>query len=286
VIGRPLADLTVTVVDADLRPVPIGVAGEMLVSGAGLARGYLGQPDLTAQRFVKTPFSAEIHYRSGDLARREANGDLVYLGRIDRQVQLRGVRIELGEIEAALLSIGGVRECTVRLDDRDPDEPELVAFVVESASSTAAHLRMELCKRLPANMRPARFVRLAQLPLTVNGKVADEQLPWPDRGAESRAAEVTELRPTPGDSRSMPSDATTIVRGAWILALGRNDFSDTESFFDAGGTSTQLVRLLEGLREALPEGELLEMVDLFEFTTVRTQADHLDRLRPQHRAAA
>ena len=285
VIGRPLTDLTVTVVDADLRPVPLGVAGEMLVSGAGLARGYLGQPDLTAQRFVKPPFSDEIHYRSGDLARREANGDLIYLGRMDRQVQLRGVRIEPGEIEAALLSIGGVQECVVRLDDRDLDEPELVAFVVESASSTA-DLPMELRKRLPANMRPARFVGLTQLPLTVNGKVADEQLPWPDRSAESRVADVADLRSTPADAQSMSPDATTDVRAAWTVALGRNDFSDTESFFDAGGTSTQLVRLLEGLREAVPERELLEMVDLFEFTTVRTQADHLDRLRQQNRTAA
>jgi amino acid adenylation domain-containing protein len=285
VIGRPLTDMTVTVVDADLRPVPVGVAGEMLVSGPGLARGYLGQPGQTAQRFVKVPFSEGIHYRSGDLARREVNGDLVYLGRNDQQVQLRGVRIELGEVEAALLSIGDVQECAVRLDDHDADEPELVAFVVESAPSTDARLRMELRERLPSNMRPARFVRLAQLPLTVNGKVADKLLLSPDRSAELPVAEATALACTPGDAQATPPDTAVVVRAAWTVTLGRTDFGDTEAFFDAGGTSMQLVRLLEQLRAAVPIPDLLEMVDLFEFTTVRTQADHLDRLRRQHRAA-
>jgi amino acid adenylation domain-containing protein len=284
VIGRPLADMTVTVVDADLRPVPIGVAGEMLISGPGLARGYHGQPGLTAQRFVSVPFSGDIHYRSGDLARRESSGDLIYLGRIDQQVQLRGVRIELGEVEAALLSIGGVQECAVRLDDRDADEPELVAFIVESAPSTDARLRMELCNRLPANMRPARFIRLSEMPLTENGKVADEHLLPPDRSAELPVTVATAS--LPGDAQSARLDTAAVVRAAWTIALGRNDFGDTEAFFDAGGTSTKLVRLLEQLRAAVPGAEGLEMVDLFEFTTLRAQVDYLMRLRQQHRATA
>ncbi|MET9489819.1 amino acid adenylation domain-containing protein [Nocardia sp. NPDC006630] len=276
VIGRPLSDLKVTVVDTALRPVPFGVAGEMLISGPGVAVGYLGQPELTNQRFVETDFGPGKHYRSGDLARMDADGSLTYLGRMDRQVQLRGVRIELGEVEAALLTVAEVGECVVRLDEREPAEPELVAFLVESAPSTDSHLRFELRDRLPANMRPAKYVRLEQLPLTVNGKIDEARLPWPDTTAV--VAELTEIEPS-GRSSSVGA-----VRKIWAQVLGHNDFGDEDPFFDAGGTSVFQVRLLELLRADCAAPDRLEMVDLFEFTTVRTQADHLDRLAHRHAA--
>ncbi|WP_162958555.1 non-ribosomal peptide synthetase [Nocardia yunnanensis] len=273
VIGKPLSDLGVVVVDAELRPVPAGVAGEMLIYGDGVGLGYLGRADLTAERFVRLPGSPHIHYRSGDLAKVDENGDLVYLGRIDQQVQLRGVRIELGEIEAAMLHLDGVRECAVRVDRRDPDEPELVAFLVQSRELDDAQLRRALRDRLPAAMRPTRFVRLNALPLTVNGKVAEAQLPWPDREYDhSPQAAAPAVEPS-------ASDTLAIVRTAWSTALERDDFGDDDAFFDAGGTSIQLVRVLEALRSACERPESLEMVDLFEFTTPRQQAELLDRIR-------
>ncbi len=280
VIGKPLPDLGVLVVDADLRPVPPGVPGEMLVYGSGVGLGYLGRDDLTAERFVTLPGRPGIHYRSGDLARVDENGDLVYLGRMDQQVQLRGVRIELGEVEAAVLSLDGVRECAVRVDNRNPDEPALVAFLVQSHEIGDAQLRQALRDRLPAAMRPTRYVRLDALPLTVNGKIADAELPWP----QAEAARGARLVETP-TSATAP-DTLAIVRAAWSNALERTDFADDDAFFDAGGTSIQLVRVLESLRAACARPEALEMVDLFEFTTPRQQAEHLDRIRTNAAVAA
>ncbi|MFB7724560.1 amino acid adenylation domain-containing protein [Nocardia sp. NPDC056100] len=268
VIGRALDDLRITLVDTALRPVPDGVAGEILIAGPGVSNGYLNQPELTAERFPRPPFADEIHYRSGDLARREANGTLIYLGRMDRQIQLRGVRIELGEVEAALLTHPAVRECAVRLDERRPDTPELVAFLTGS-TATDADLRLHLRDRLPAAMRPTRFVRTEQLPLTVNGKLDDARLPWPELlEPDNNGTEITAAASTPAE----------MVRNAWSKVLGRTDFGDAESFFDAGGTSIQLVQLLEELRAGCPHPDHLEMVDLFEFTTVRAQSAHLATL--------
>ncbi|MFF2556828.1 amino acid adenylation domain-containing protein [Nocardia sp. NPDC058058] len=280
VIGRALDDLRITLVDTALRPVPDGVAGEILIAGPGVSNGYLNQPGLTAERFLRPPFADEIHYRSGDLARRETDGTLIYLGRMDQQIQLRGVRIELGEVEAALSAHDGVGACAVRLDGRDADAPELVAFIVAttrgsgddgtSVTVTDAELRLHLRDRLPAAMRPTRFVRTEQLPLTVNGKLDDACLPWPEPlEPDNNATEITAA------AASTPAET---VRNAWSKVLGRTDFSDAESFFDAGGTSIQLVQLLEELRAGCPHPDHLEMVDLFEFTTVQAQAAHLATL--------
>ncbi|MFC4127451.1 non-ribosomal peptide synthetase [Nocardia rhizosphaerae] len=288
VIGKPLPDMGVVVVDSQLRPVPAGVTGEMLIYGAGVAAGYLGRPDLTAERFIRLPERDGVHYRSGDLARVDESGDLVYLGRMDQQVQLRGVRIELGEVEAALLAIDGIRECAVRVDDRSPEEPELVAFVVTAYPIADAQIRQALRTRLAAAVRPNRFVTLDALPLTVNGKIADAALPWPNRTGD---AEVTEASaPTSPEIADTAApqvvSALATVRAAWVTALGRDDFGDDDAFFDAGGTSTQLIRVLEELRRSCEQPERLEMVDMFEFTTPQQQSEHLERLQLRTLVAA
>ncbi|MET8774529.1 non-ribosomal peptide synthase/polyketide synthase [Nocardia sp. NPDC004654] len=181
VIGGAIPGLAVRVLDARLRPVPVGVPGEIYVSGGQLARGYLGRPALTASRFVADPYAADgsLAYRSGDLARWTPDGDLEYLGRADQQVNLRGFRIELGEIEAAVLDTGAVREAAVVVRTDLVDEARIVAYVVADGSVDAAALRGELVRTLPEHMVPAAIVALERIPLTVNGKLDRAALPAP-----------------------------------------------------------------------------------------------------------
>ncbi|HST57102.1 MAG TPA: amino acid adenylation domain-containing protein, partial [Longimicrobium sp.] len=185
VLGRPLPNYQVFVVDAHLRPVPVGVAGELLVGGAGVARGYLGRPELTAERFIASPFGEGRLYRTGDRCRWLSDGTVEFLGRMDQQVKIRGLRVELGEIEAALRQEPGVAECAVVAREDVPGEPRLVAYIVGEAEAEA--LRARLRQSLPEYMVPAAFVVLDQLPLTPNGKLDRRALPAPElASAEER----------------------------------------------------------------------------------------------------
>ncbi|HEX8179495.1 MAG TPA: amino acid adenylation domain-containing protein, partial [Pyrinomonadaceae bacterium] len=182
-IGRPIANTTMYVLDQELQPAPIGIAGELYLGGMSLARGYLHRPDLTAERFVPDPFSTATGarlYRTGDLARWRADGSIEYLGRIDSQVKIRGFRIELGEIEAVLAEHEAVAACVVVARGETAAERQLVAYVVagERAPDTA-ELREHLSARLPDYMLPGTFVLLAALPLTPSGKVDRQRLPAP-----------------------------------------------------------------------------------------------------------
>ncbi|MFF4406800.1 amino acid adenylation domain-containing protein [Streptomyces sp. NPDC001404] len=268
-IGRPLPDLTVTVVDEDGNVCPPGVPGEMVVGGAGVTAGYLGRPELTAERFPLR--GGERVYRSGDLGAVRPDGTLVHLGRIDKQVQLRGFRIELGEIETALLAVDGIRECTVRLDERDPEHPQLVAFAAGPAVPDDAAVRQVLRERLPAYMVPARIVRTAALPLTINGKVDEAALPWPAAAAEA----VQE-----GQQGTASGSASTeeAVRAVWNRVLPGVAFGPDDNFFDIGGSSMHVVEVHRLLREALAAPGL-EMIELFSHTTVRRLAAHIDTAR-------
>ncbi|WP_035061515.1 non-ribosomal peptide synthetase, partial [Andreprevotia chitinilytica] len=170
-LGRPVPNVQIYLLDADLNPVPVGVAGEIHIAGAGVARGYLNRPDLTAERFIPNPFgpAGTRMYKTGDLGRYLPDGQIAFLGRIDHQVKLRGFRIELGEIEQALLRCSAVREAAVLVREDQPGEPRLVAYVAGTA--TAAALRAHLLAQLPAYMVPGAWVLLAALPLNPNGKL-------------------------------------------------------------------------------------------------------------------
>ncbi|MFF0435544.1 amino acid adenylation domain-containing protein [Streptomyces sp. NPDC004327] len=267
-IGRPLPHLTVSVVDEDGHVCPPGVPGEIVVGGAGVTPGYLGRPELTAERFPVV--DGRPRYRSGDLGVVRADGSLVHLGRIDQQVQLRGFRIELGEVESAFLAVTGVQECAVRLDERDPEHPALVAFVTGEETPAEEKLRHEVRLRLPSYMVPSRIVRTDALPLTINGKVDTAALPWPQaRPAGLRGAEGT---PASGD------DTAAAVRSVWSEVLGTDDFGADDNFFDVGGTSMHVVQVHQLLVQDLDAADL-QMIELFTHTTVRRLAAHIESIR-------
>ncbi|WP_164986269.1 non-ribosomal peptide synthetase [Streptomyces roseicoloratus] len=266
-IGRPLPHLTVRVVDEDGHVCPPGVPGEIVVGGAGVTLGYLGRPELTAERFPVV--DGRPLYRSGDLGVVRADGTLVHLGRIDQQVQLRGFRIELGEVESAFLAVTGVQECAVRLDERDAEHPALVAFVTGAEVPAEEKLRHEARLRLPSYMVPSRIVRTDALPLTINGKVDTAALPWPQ--ARSAAARSAGAQQSGGDTEAA-------VRAVWTEVLGTDGFGADDNFFDIGGTSMHVVQVHQLLVQE-PAAEDLQMIELFTHTTVRRLAAHIESIR-------
>ncbi|MFI8972217.1 non-ribosomal peptide synthase/polyketide synthase [Nocardia asteroides] len=247
VIGGALAGLTVRVLDSRLRPVPVGVPGEIYVSGAQLARGYLARPALTASRFVADPYGAPgtVAYRSGDLARWTAEGDLEYLGRADQQVNLRGFRIELGEIESALLASSvAPREVAVLVRTDLVDEPRIVAYLVagpETGRVDTAALRQELARTLPEHMLPAAVVSVERIPLTVNGKLDRAALPAPvfETTAYRKPATVTE----------------EIIAAVYAEVLGRTaderPVGADDDFFALGGSSLLAAKAVARIGAAL-----------------------------------
>jgi len=265
-IGVPIPDLSVHLLDRRGAPVPLGVPGEICVGGAGLARGYLGRPDLTAERFVPDLFgeSGGRLYRSGDLARRLPLGELEYLGRMDQQVKLRGFRIEPAEIEAALREVPGVEEAAVLLRDDLPGGPGLVTYVVGGPS--AGDLLAALRSRLPDHMIPSRFVSLESLPLTPNGKLDRAALPAPE-GSRPELARAYVAPRTPVEQA---------LAEAWEEALGVERVGVEDNFFDLGGHSLLATQMISWVRETF-EVEV-PLRDLFEHPTVAGLAAAMERL--------
>ncbi|MEU8542160.1 amino acid adenylation domain-containing protein [Streptomyces sp. NPDC048717] len=258
-VGHPLSDLSVYLLDASGNPAPIGVPGEIHVGGPGVARGYLGRPELTAERFVPDPFGppgARL-YRSGDAARRLPDGSLEFIGRIDNQVKIRGYRVELGEIAHALLEHPGVGEAVVQVR-ADSGEKQLVGYLVEQAPGSLPEpgdLRTLLRRTLPEYMLPAAFVALDRIPLTVNGKLDHRALPAPD---------TTSLRGT-GAYVAPRTPVEERVAAVWTEVLGVDRVGVEDSFFDLGGDSIRAIALVGALREA---GYDVSVRDVFDFRTV------------------
>ncbi|HVR96505.1 MAG TPA: amino acid adenylation domain-containing protein, partial [Thermoanaerobaculia bacterium] len=248
VIGVPLRDLSIHVLDALGNPVPIGVAGEMYVGGAGVALGYLNRPELTAERFVPDHFGARL-YRSGDLGRWRASGELEYLGRIDHQVKVRGFRIELGEIESVLLQKPGVDAAVVLVREDTPGDRRLVAYVVGESDGLRAWVK----ERLPEYMVPAAFVALEALPLTPNGKVDRKTLPAPglDRSESEYVAPRTEEE--------------EVLAAVWAQVLGLDRVGVEDNFFALGGDSILSLRVVALAGE---RGLALSLPDLFQHQTI------------------
>jgi amino acid adenylation domain-containing protein/non-ribosomal peptide synthase protein (TIGR01720 family) len=267
-IGDPIPDLQVFILDQDQCLVPLGVPGEIYVGGAGVARGYLGRPALTAERFVPNPFSrcpGERLYRSGDRARRLEGGQLEFLGRTDRQIKIRGFRVELGEVESALAQHPAVREAVVLIQESHGRDKRLVAYYVASPETAASELRAFLRQRLPEYMVPTGLVPLAAMPLTNNGKVDRKALPPLD--GERLGLEVAYAAPrTPTEE---------ILAGLWSQLLGVEQVGIHDSFFELGGHSLLATQVASRVREALHVELPLRV--LFEHRTVAGVAEHIER---------
>jgi amino acid adenylation domain-containing protein len=237
-IGRPISNVRVYVVDDRLEPVPTGGAGELVIGGAAVARGYLGRPGLTAQRFVPDPFGppGARAYRTGDLCRRRADGAVEFLGRLDTQVKLHGNRIELGEIETALAAHPGVRQCCVILRQLDAG-PALVAYLVPgTAAWTPAELRDHLLRSLPPATVPSHYVAIEALPLSTNGKLDRSALPAPG--------------PAPVRQRVAPRiRREEVLAAVWAAVLGTERVGIHDNFFALGGDSLKAVRAVGLARE-------------------------------------
>ncbi|HVR95001.1 MAG TPA: amino acid adenylation domain-containing protein [Thermoanaerobaculia bacterium] len=254
-IGRPISNLRLHVVDGEMRPQPVGAPGELLLGGVGLARGYLGRPDLTAGAFVPDPFGeGERLYRTGDLCRLLADGSVEFLGRIDHQVKVRGFRIELGEIESVLGSHPAVRECVVLAREDTPGSQLLVAYVVGAAEQQT--LKTFLGRKLPEYMVPAAFVSLDAMPLTPSGKVGRQALPAPERPRLQPAAAAAD-----------PVDPIAeLLAGIWAEVLGLDRIGAEEDFFALGGHSLLATQVVSRVRTVL--GVELPLRALFESPTV------------------
>jgi amino acid adenylation domain-containing protein len=246
-IGRPISNTQVYLLDADLHPVAEGRSGELHIGGVGLARGYLNQPQLSAQKFIANPFSADPAarlYKTGDMACYSPDGELEFLGRYDDQAKIRGFRVELGEVEAVLAQHPGVQEPVVVVREDGAGGKQLVAYVValRQPGPTVAELRKFLAERLPDYMVPSAFVALDTLPLTPNGKVDKKALPEPSRAQGFR------------ENGNAPQDLLEAqLAQIWQSVLGKRPIGRDENFFELGGHSLLAVRLMHLVEQTLSE---------------------------------
>jgi amino acid adenylation domain-containing protein len=286
-IGRPIANTRIYILDALLQPVPIGVAGELYIGGVQVARGYLNQPQLTAERFFTDPFIADHGaqmYKTGDLARFLANGNIEYLGRSDFQIKIRGFRIEPGEIEARFLEYPGIREVVVTARDDTQGQKRLVAYYaladaesIDNGVFDAAGLRSHLSSILPEYMVPAAYVRLQVLPVSPNGKLDRQALPAPEADAY-----------TPGGHEAPRGEMETALAALWAEVLKLEQVGRHDNFFEIGGHSLLAVRVITRLQQEY--GAALPLIDLFAFPVLcdfarRVETAEESALSPIPRAA-
>ena len=269
-IGRPLANQRLYVVDGNANPVPPGVPGELWIGGAGVVRGYLDRPDLTADRFLPDPFLSDTDarvYRTGDLVRQRDDGVVEFVGRIDHQVKIRGHRIELGEIDAVLVGHPGVGSAVTVVQERGPADVRLVSYYVPTRPGGASEdeLREQLARTLPEVMVPSMLVRIDEMPMTPNGKIDRKALPEPSAArAGSRPA---------APAATPRNELERRIAAIWMEELGVQNLSIDENFFDAGGHSLLAVQVQSRLQTDLDRR--IPLTDLFRFSTVRGLAEHL-----------
>ncbi|HEX2269643.1 MAG TPA: amino acid adenylation domain-containing protein [Pyrinomonadaceae bacterium] len=273
-IGQAIANTQIYILDQEMNVAPVGVFGELYTGGDGLARGYLHNAEFTAERFVPDAVSgmqgARL-YRTGDMARRLANGDIEFLGRIDNQVKLRGFRVELGEIEAVLARHHGVSQCVVMARTTIGGDKRLVAYVIPARelSLTSAELRSYLQERMPEYMVPAAYVFLDEFPLTPNGKIARNELPEPDPDFADREIEYVAPR----------SPAEEMLAGIWSTVLNREQIGVEEDFFELGGHSLLATQVVSRVREVF--GVEVPLRELFEYPTIAAFAKRIDEAARQ-----
>ena len=266
VIGKPIANTQFYVVNDKLQPVPIGVAGELLIGGDGLAIGYLNRPELTAEKFIPNPFGPGRVYRTGDLVRYSPDGNIEFLGRMDFQVKIRGFRIELGEIEAVLREVPEVRDAVVVAREDAPGDQRLVAYLLSrDGALPVSELRNRVSTKLPSYMVPAAFVTLEQFPLTPNGKVNRKALPAPDQSAVKSSASYVAPR-TPVEER---------LTGIWGDVLGVTKVGVEDNFFELGGHSLRLLQVQIRLQRDLQHA--IAVTALFQYPTIRSLAKFLEQ---------
>ena len=268
VIGRPISNVQVYIVDDHFEPVPVGVAGELLIGGIGLARGYLNRPDLTAERFIPNSFSpgnSARLYRTGDRVRYQEDGNLEFLGRVDHQVKVRGFRIELGEIEAVLARCTGVRDNLVTVREAEPGDQRLVAYVIADPdySLTTGELRSKLKEELPEYMVPSAIVFLDAFPLTPNGKVDRRALPVPDG-----------TRPDLGNEYAAPRNyVEETLASVWCEVLRVKKVGIHDNFFELGGHSLLAAQVISNVDEIL--NVELSIRSFFDMPTIAELAESL-----------
>ncbi|MDO3675426.1 amino acid adenylation domain-containing protein [Paenibacillus ehimensis] len=268
-IGRPISYSTAYVTDRSMKLLPIGAWGELLVGG-GVARGYLNLPELTAEKFVESPFRpGERCYRTGDLVRWRADGTLEYKGRIDGQVKIRGYRIEPGEIESQLAKTEAVREAVVVAREDESGQKQLCAYFVADRAFTASEARSALAQKLPDYMIPSYFVQLEQIPLTINGKVDRKALPVPEESLHTgteHAAPATELEAE--------------LAEIWREVLGVPNLSVLDGFYDLGGHSLKALALMTEMEKA---GYYVTLTDIYHCNSIRALAVYLQSAKERER---
>lgn len=266
-IGRPIANTQLYVLDEHGHMVPPGIAGELYIGGAGVARGYLGRPELTAERFLPDPFRPGGRmYRTGDLVRSREDGTIDFLGRVDHQVKIRGHRIELGEIEAKMQEIKGIREAVLLAREDRPGDVRLVAYYTSDGIVTEGAIRAHLEASLPPYMLPSHFVAIERFPLTPNAKVDRKALPKPEDVA----------RPT-AEYEAPRSEIETAIVEVYAELFGRPKVGISDDFFALGGHSLLAVQAHRRLSERLAVH--IGVTDIFRFPVVRDLAAHLSGSR-------
>ncbi|MGN9865284.1 non-ribosomal peptide synthase/polyketide synthase [Bacillus swezeyi] len=263
-IGTAAANTSIYVLDEGMKPVPIGVPGEMYISGAGVARGYLNRPELTAEKFVENPFVAGARmYKTGDLAKWLPDGNIEYSGRIDEQVKIRGYRIELGEIETAMHRVEAIKEAVVIAREDVHGFKQLCAYYVSGQPLTVSRIREQLSHALPGYMVPTYFIELEKMPLTSNGKINRKGLPVPDLRLQDRA--VYKPPRTRVEERLVST---------WEAVLGVEKIGILDHFFDLGGDSIKSIQVSSRLNQL---GYKMEIKHLFQYPTIAELSPHIEQ---------